>query len=480
MSGVAAERQLLSAAQKHINDGDEKGCRDLLQSAVDAPAFSQLTPDTQHNVYYILGVTAYDLGDSKTGLIYAKKAIAMDQATGADWKLASIAAYLQKDTLTEADTLIVIARRWPALLDQYRDTYYLALCRRLISANENKRRTDLLNSLEKANWRPTDHLQDWSIIWFWLAQIRLEAGDLNGARAAAEKIKSDYLALEMQADKRFDSIIAAYPERFDPVSAAKRKLAELQAASKAEPKRLEGVYLTALQLMTLKRNGDALVLVDAALKAAIPKSGIDSPYSDVDDYLIWVMDTRSHLLRRVGRYDDAVAQERAVAQYAEKGKLNVSQLLNLGILLVDLGRAKEALDTVKDAELRNMSPFGRMTLMQVRTCANLQLHDTKSAGEALAYMRAHKADGRGPLKHGLLCADDQAGLADLVVQTLADPNSRIDELVDLQNLDPPAGETAQELSMRARMEAVKMRPEVQDAISAVGRIKRYPINAPLD
>lgn len=479
LSSLEVEQQLLAKALQHVKDEDEKGAHDVLEAVVAAPAFSQLSDELRHWAFYLLGLTAQDLGDHKAGLAYARKAAAMKEATGADWKLLLNAATAQQDAANEADALITIAQRWPTTLDQYRDRYYVNLCVRLKS-NDPTRRAAFLNALADANWSPTDRFDHGSLIWLWLTEARLKADDIPGAKAAAEKITSDNDVLVMQSDKLFDPVTTADPERFRPTEVANRRLTDLRNAAAAAPDRIEGPFQIAVQLMTLERNEEALELMDQTLRIASPMDGSKTPYTDVDDFLIWVMDTRSRLLKRLGRYDEAVAQEKKVSQYAEDGGLNISQLLNLGDLLVKVGRPREAFDLLQDADARNMSAYGRMVLMYVRGCAAEQLHETGETRKALDYLRSHSADNVGALSDALACIGDEEGMAKVLVRELNDPDQRDSVLMAFQDFDQAAGVTQQEQLWKQRFQAAAGRAEVQAAVQSVGHIHKYAMNAPLN
>lgn len=470
------EEQLLEQAQQHISRNEFGAAGDLLASAVASPDFSKLDPGKQHWTLYALSAVELSQGDSKSALAHAKRAVGMPQATSADWWTLLRAALRERVVADQADAVASIARLSPSLLKQIPDRYFRQLVRDLDKSNEKQRRLAMLSALFESHWRSQDPFEDDSMLWYGLALDQLQAGNAPAALAAARSITDDKVVLRMQVDKRFDAIIASEPARFDPRTVAESKLQYLQSQSNAAPDRLKGPENTADQLMTLGRDQEALELIDAALAKVSLTESSPKVFSDQADRLEWAMEARSDVLARLGRFDEAVAQERKAAEQVENGQLNISQMLNLGGLLVSLDRPQEALAAIQPGVEREMAPYGRMVYWDVRACASAELHDEKAASEALDYLRAHAADGRRPLRSALLCVDDEAGLAKEMIGELADPDARADLLVALQTYDPEPHETPHQHLIRSRQKAVAARPDVRAAIDAVGHLRTFHVS----
>jgi hypothetical protein len=182
------------------------------------------------------------------------------------------------------------------------------------------------------------------------------------------------------------------------------------------------------------------------------------------------------MLWALGRWDDAVDELRRGAELLQDGGKNTSQNLALADLYCSLGRGQEALAAARAAEEGGVNPWGRMVLEKERAVASDILGDASGRETALSYLRLHEKDGPAALQDALQRTGDLDGAARVLAARLADPLERIDALYALQNYTRGphslwGGKWA------ARRNELLARPDVQEAVSRVGRIETYDLPA---
>ena len=329
---------------------------------------------------------------------------------------------------------------------------------------------DLLQALFDAGWSHQGLGVDY--LWVDLALLRVERGEHGIAARVIERIRDPNAIVRLRMDKRFDALVDRDDPRFDVAAAVQHKLAHLRALSASAPRWLEARNYLGFALLEAGDATAALADTDAILAAVEASTGED-PFDDMGE-LSWVGNTRAIALRRLGRLDEAASALREASLLGEDGVPNVSQVLNLGVLLCGLGRWEEALDTITD--VGEMSGYGRMVEAKVEHCAALGLGNQPAADAALAYIRAHREDAEPILLEALLEAGRVDEAATLVVGQLQSPRARDDVLLSMQEFReaPPLPAN---LAFEAAWEAMLGRPDVQAAITAVGRIETHPIHA---
>src|SRR5215472_1998163 len=143
------------------------------------------------------------------------------------------------------------------------------------------------------------------------------------------------------ADNRFREVRDSLPAPLDVSGAARRQVeADYKAAADA-PFKLALVNKLASDLMSALRNEEALKVLEASIeKASAPEAR--KKYKDYAEQYVWILDSRSHALFFLGRWDDAATQLQAASRLKEDGNANVSQVINLSDLYDSLQRPEEA------------------------------------------------------------------------------------------------------------------------------------------
>jgi tetratricopeptide (TPR) repeat protein len=221
---------------------------------------------------------------------------------------------------------------------------------------------------------------------------------------------------------------------------------------------------------------EALAVLDGVLQKLAEAPDGAPPFDDLDQ-LHWVEHYRVRVLQKLGRWDEAIAGQIRARDASLVGDEDLaSQRLNLGELYVLLGQPEEALVAIEaiKAEGDGASPYGLAVAAAIRICAYVQLGDEANLASALAYLRENGDSSDWALRTGLLCANDQRGLARVIMERLEDSSTRSDALEGLQDYLPSPHETKFSAVLDERFEAVRSRADVRAAIAKYGRILSWP------
>lgn len=471
---VAQERAALKDAYDQSKDdqSDLKALSAKLDAILADGSFAGLGSGEQHDAYILAGAVRHDLGDYAGAEPLIERTTAMKEANEFDWHLLVENAFRLQNFPQSAAGMTVLARSWPDKLD-FNDHAIFAVTRWLRAKPEMKTQAEALEgALFDMQWRPEDEFTDADAIWLKLLAARVERGDVEGAKQVAAALEDPTSAIALSADKRFDAIVSADPDRFDAMKQFDVTLARERARAAAAPGKLEGVNTVAGLLVRLGRPQEALALIQDALARDAKDA---RTFSDRDDQINWAQDQLSSILLALGRSDEAIAALEKGAALKEHGEINVSQAINLAGVYYAHGRPTDALKAVAALKSSDVSAYGRMALEEVRACAYVLLGDRKSAAEPLAYVKAHVRDGSGPFVRAMLCTGDEDALAAEVIAQLADPERRAGMLSLLQDYppDPHASETDRKL--HEVWLAVRRRGDVTAALAKVGRSSSYKL-----
>jgi tetratricopeptide (TPR) repeat protein len=471
---VARERAALEDAYNLSKDdhADLKALSAKLDAVIADKSFAELDDGERHDAYILAGAVRYDLGDYTGAEPLIERATAMKDAGHFDWHLLVENAFRLQNLPQAAAGMTALARNWPDQMD-FNDHAIFQVTRELRAKPDMKAQAEALeNALFDMQWKPSDEFSDADAIWLSLLTARVEHGDVEGAKRVAALLEDPTSAIALNADKRFDAIVAADPDRFDVMKQFDLTLARERARAAAAPDKLEGINTVAGLLTRLGRPQEALALIEDALArdAKDPKT-----FRDRDDQINWAQDQLSSIMLALGRSDEAIAALEKGAALKEHGAINVSQAINLGGVYYAHGRPADTLKAVAALSFSDVSGYGRMALQEVRACAYELLGDRKGLAEPLAYVKAHVRDGSGPFIRTMLCVGDEDALAAEVIAQLADPERRASMLSLLQDYppDPQASETDRKL--HEAWLAMRRRGDVIAAVAKAGRIASYPI-----
>ncbi len=457
-------------AYADLTKGAAESARKQFEAIVDDGTLGSLDLRRQHMTFNALAQLAMEDRDNARARVYAVRSTSLSGASANDWFMRGNVAVRAQDWDDAILVLTTVARQWPTGIAAMDAQYILFIARQ--SAVERKRapaRYELLRALFDANWQPK-YIGQPSSLWFDLARMHLDHGDRSAAAAVLERVTDPASVIRMRADRRFDALREANPDRFDVAATTEAQLRFARDQVARAPDALRPVTVLAAELMHLGRHAEALELAEAAIKRAKSPTAETKPYIDGGEQFPWLLDVKAQALFGLGRFDDALRQRVEASLLQERGAQNVSQTINLAGLYTLLRRPVDALNTLR--EVGTPSEFGRMQAESVRLAAAVQLNDQRAVQEALSYMRAHRLEALDTFEAALVTAGAMEEAANLMVERLADQDQRSDALLSLQDF-PPGAKTPTSTERSAQWRSLKKVPRVMAAIERVGRVESY-------
>jgi tetratricopeptide (TPR) repeat protein len=467
-------RQQGARATQLFHDGRYAEADALFTTIIADPQFGALPTRLQHTALQLAGGLAMQMRDPRRALALLRRACDMSEATGVDWVARLQAANFAGDERDVVASLTILAVRWPDQLPHLEKTEDLDYAMRSVQKlGSDADRYTVLSALFDARLsRQHDGDSEW---WRDLALLRLARGEHAGAAATLPRIKAAYTVVSIEADQRFDSLRRLrdpWPSVADVASSA------IEAADRRvqeDPGELEPMDRLARLLGNSLHFAEELQVADAAIER-IEAEG-PQVYSDYGREYAWILDRRADALYGLGRWDAAVIQMRAASELSEQGSPNVSQLINLADMYAELERPTDSRMVIAQVESRPASPFGEMQKKLVALYAAVQLHDTRTVREALTFLRQHRDDAPGALQEALLVSGHDDECAQLLISRLADPRTRGEALLAVQDYDAQARPPWLEEKHR-HWRAIIQRRDVAAAIARVGRVGHYPLDQP--
>jgi beta-barrel assembly-enhancing protease len=442
-----------------------------LRPVVDSTRFGTLPQDQQYQALAAAATLELRHGQPTRGYLYLARLNAMPQATFDEHAAQLVEAGKLDYKADVARTLATIAQRWPDKLSSFDSDYIEQVI------NESKRvpQADvysLLQSLYDAGWRFKGGIEP-SSAWRDLSLLLIQKGRLPQAIEVGAHVTDPYVLIAMRADRRFDPVVAANPAQFDIDAADNRELHELHKAAESMPQSLD-VQLRELDGLRRRRHYSAILAITDSIITQVKSTNYPARlYDDYQENYVWILDFRSDALAGLGNWDEAVGQLDAAAHTTEP---NISQYINLGDLYCDLGRPADALSAVGKITAKP-SPLGVSRLELVTLRAAVQSGDAHLTASSLDYLKVHRADSLSNYQIALLVVNQPEQGARLLMSRLRAPESRQDALQSVQTYAPDSSlPIPQEVS--ARWRTLIARPDVQAAITAVGRIEAYPLQSP--
>jgi tetratricopeptide (TPR) repeat protein len=460
-------RQRIVNAANLAQQGDYAQARALIDAALKDPLFDTLEPQQRAAILAIGGVAASSTGDNRIARDLLERAVQLDGDDREYWTLLATAEQILGNRDRASNYFAQVLRRWPDRAAQLDELVIKDLVHRSDKASEA--RLALMRALFDAGW--DRNLRGASGTWRELALAMLARHETDAARSVVKRVEDPMVVLDLRSDRRFDAISDAVASMPTVEAAAAADVDRFRARTKQHPERVDLAVDLGSALLIAGRNEEALVQTDAALAAV---ATADPASLEAADERIWLMDNRAIALRRLGRFDDAVAQMEAARQVDEMGSTNVSQTLNLGMFYCHLGRPKDAERAI--GTLGPVSPYGQMVQVSVQHCIATQESDTAGAQRAVEYAYDHRDDAPAVLLDILLRENDVEHAAVELIRQLGSTDSRDDALDFVQHFREPAPLPAMERSHAAR-EAVLQRQDVRNAVDAVGRMGRFDVYA---
>lgn len=470
---VDSTREYIGQAYARARNQDLEGAASALDLAIRSPGFAELEDIEQYTALSLAARISLDKRGPKRAYALFRRSSSYPYAEGGDWHGRLSGAFVTRDYGDAAYCVATIATRWPQTLDEINNQAIFMIAAALQGdAEKADFRFEMLSALFAAGWTVDGGQPNY--LWSNLADELVRRGEVKQAALVASRIDSARAVLAMSVDKRFDPIVRRGGIAFDVEKVA---MAELQAAERRatdDAQQLRPIIELQYLLLDTLQAERALALADEVVDRVRDGKG-PSIYRDFKSDYIWILDNRSRALQRLGRWDEAVAQQRKAALRPENGDMNVSQALNLGLLLAELDHPDEALSAV--ADLGDMSPYGRMQLELVRLMAAVERNDAPEVQRHLDFMREHRSDAPSTYQDALLSAERLDEAADLILERLRSESLRGAVLTEIQEYaEVPSTPRQAERSRRRR--EVLSRPQVQAELKKVGRIASFRLGPP--
>jgi hypothetical protein len=468
--GSAAAAEDAATAEARMADarrlfGEEKFVEGeaLLASLIESASFAALPSEDRYRA--LERRKAYD---------YLARATQLPESAYDDVALELRTADQLRDASLEIRTLTVLINRWPEHLGVIKDEYLVQ-----ILMNRDKLPhgavMPLLEALYGAHWKTRFGIEP-SDAWRDLTLLLIEKGRIGEAVGVAAHVTDPYVLISMRADRRFDPVTSASPERFDVAAAQARWVGELERKDGDGTRSLEIKDMLITALVDEQRYGVALAIADSAADDIRSTNFPERLYVDYEDEYANFLRERAFVLEHLGRFDDALTELTLATPMFERGRDNVDDVMDLAQLYCDLGHPAEALRTMAGMSTA-LSPFGAMQMQLLRLDAAAQLGDARQVKRSLGYLRKHRLDGAGVYLAALLVVNDPERAAGELIEELRQPGERPDALTIVQDYLPAPG-TPRELEHYARWRGMRVRPDVQAEIERVGRVESYSLEFP--
>jgi tetratricopeptide (TPR) repeat protein len=467
-----AETAQIDAALKLVAEHHFPEAEGIIQPVVHAKDFGRLPSAEQYRALLTAARLGYTLKHPKLEYESRVRLLRLPEATTEDRVSRVNAAYRLQDTGETIIGLTELVQKSPERLDHLNNRFIMGQLGEAKKKLPHGSTLSLLQALYAAHWKLEWDLEP-SRVWQDFALLLLEQNRVPEAVEVSSHVTDEYRVISMRADRRFDAITVANPAQFDVDAALKRNREHFQSAAERAPKSLAPEMAVTNLLMEEQHYSAALAAADGVVAAIRLRADPKQWYDDFDDQYAWVLDSRSRLLRRLGRWDEGVDQLAAASWVLDKDGKNVSQVINLGELYCDLGKPQDALGALVRLGT-DMSSYGRMQEASVRLDAAVQLADTEQTEKWLAFIREHQMDAPRTYEDALLLMNDADTAAKWLIERLEDRDLRSATLLSIQDYAVPQL-TPRQAELEKRRRALIARPDVQAEIRKVGKIESYKI-----
>lgn len=337
-------------------------------------------------------------------------------------------------------------------------------------ADNEPLRLRLLNALATLNFAAIDPLDQEDQFWEDHARLLAKAGaPPREVLAALKRLNGVDEQLGAALSPRFVAARRLDEAWFEPRAVVMRAFARADRLAVKETDRLSLVTRRADLLERLGRPAEALARIDAAL-LRVQVSPLT--FSDQDGGLVNLRAERAFALWQLGRFDEAIAEDRAVVEAARprEGYDGWADNMLVSHLAAD-GRAQAALKALDYFLYRPAGHLGDWVVAR-SACVNVQLSRLTAARRDLKDLETDTAPAR---TYALLCLDDLDAAAASYKTRLADPDAAPWAIQALSARVRPKALGGWDAVMLDRQAEVAARPDVQAALVAAGGARKSPL-----
>jgi hypothetical protein len=465
----------LAAIGTRMVFGDTAGALEDIKRITASPEFARTSTDLRTRAYTIQAVIEATSGaykDAQDDLLLIEDVVPGDFSLY--WQYRWIVSLTLNDYEDAVWALSILVQYYPDVsslpaADILRTMYYARVAYRVDEAFA------VYDALWRRKYAPKEHQSSLEELWVpYLALLQGRGGGSAAAEVAATLRDPQSVQL-LAVDRRFAAL--APP---DPDAAFRKSLeADLYQQRSATPGKNERSLQHALDVATaLAANNElpaALDLLDTSVWLVRDGAEAAPHFDDVPQALPLVHQERAYILELLGGWSEAgTARVEARDAALITGTGVVITRVNLGVFYDLTGEPDKAIKSVTGIYPDASSPFGLIAAESVRTCAYAVKGDDILLEGSLDYVRAHVEDGYTPAKFALLCSGRLDELAALIIKRLADENTRLEQLLDVQTYLPNDKATDLAKTVDSRMAEVIARPDVAAAIKQVGIVRSWP------
>lgn len=358
------------------------------------------------------------------------------------------------------DAMLAFARTWPR--DGNYDAYDLAWRLQRELSKDPARQTRFLQSLFDAGFDPVD--ADPSAMWFELARLQLDAGDVPRGKAAAARVMGMRMAAKMRIDRRFDPVLADNAELGDVRAQSARLARAAEAKLETSPTSMALRLAMAEELVLQGDYPRAIAYIDDAIHAVRREE--ESEWAGLDLRLN-LMRARSTANLRHGKPQQALDDLEMAAVFLPVNAPDLTGLMRAD-LLCDLGRGSDAARAI-NASLQG-PPWLKPVTLKIDVCVAALAGDTARARTQIEALKGVLADDeQEALVATYLRVGDVEAAAPAFIALLDDPASRSDALTWAQDDKRTPGLPGM-VAYRKAFDAMMARPDVQAALKKYGRV----------
>ncbi|MEX0591508.1 MAG: tetratricopeptide repeat protein [Xanthobacteraceae bacterium] len=247
-----------------------------------------------------------------------------------------------------------------------------------------------------------------------------------------------------------------------------RQLAAAQKLTVQNPKALSIVYDLVNSLRLNGRYAEAAKVGQEALNNL-------AGYDKSAEREAWLRNAIADALIAQGRFDDANSILQPLLNMDVKtNSFLVNQFINLGGLLLDQGRYREAMETAQKAH-GSSSRYGEKFIQMVSVCAMSRTGRAAEAETLMTEMLKAPDENHGATLDALMCLKREDETAALIIKMLQSEEGRWSVLEGLQDCRENPNRPAFARELRAVVAKVRDRPEVRKAIDQVGKVLAEPV-----
>ena len=369
-----------------------------------------------------------------------------------------------EDHAGTAELLIQLASGDGKLLAEVPEQWILAARRGL--RDDEARLFDLDYALVLAGWSPEDSIDSLDVVRLDAIAGLLRRDRREEAAELLAAVSKPEVLMSVAIDRRYEPLWPAAEAKLGAKGekAAQGWLALAKAAFEAKPESLprRADYIDALDDVGQREEGLKIGNV-----ATTPEELAKLAESD-----IWMVSMHARLLGDTGRPDEGWARYAALnALDTRRQPFLLNSMINQALYGLSIDRLEDALAAavIAEANATMASDFGKAYIVQAKACALSRLGRGDEAARIAAPLIDKPATNEAAYLTTMLCLGRDADAGAAAVRMLGADSSRGTLLQELQAFMIAPTKLRQDAWMRARMTALRKRPEVAAAFARAGR-----------